>query len=251
MRSELLAMSFTREKLGNKSEENEDAVAKNIMIYTNENEKMISLCVADGATESIFSRRWASKLVDAVETKQITAGSFPSDLEKLQNEWEEWLGNVELAWYAEEKAKQGTYAAFLLVDIHLEKGIWTALSVGDCCVFQVRNNELIKSFPYKKECEFNNLPVLLGTKINGEISVAMENGVFIEGDVFYMATDSLAKYILSEFEKGFDKISEIVEWMGVNKDEEKLSDFREITKYWINNGRLKNDDCSLILLKLL
>jgi hypothetical protein len=250
METSLSVMSFSREKFGNRGEENEDAVVENDLLYKNTNEKMISLCVADGATESIFSRRWARKLVDAVETKQIRAESFLNDLGILQNEWEEWLGNMELAWYAEEKAKQGTYAAFLLVDFNLEKRIWNALSVGDCCVFQVRKNKLIASFPYKSENEFNNSPNLIGTKINSKISVLNENGVYLEGDIFYLISDSLAKYILSEFKNGYDKISEFLSYIKENKNEEYWLDFRDVTEYWIKSGRVKNDDCSLIIINL-
>src|SRR5581483_6124726 len=123
--------------------------------------------VADGASESSFAALWAQLLVEGF--------THPAKREDPESDWlaplsERWAAAVDgrpLPWYAEAKREQGAFATLLGLVFRRPAtalgggGRWRALAVGDSCLFQVRQDQLVKSFPVNCSQEFGNRPALL------------------------------------------------------------------------------------------
>jgi hypothetical protein len=80
-------------------------------------------------------------------------------------------------------------------------GTWRAFAVGDSCLFQVRKNELITVGPVCESSQFDNSPFLLGSKSKEIIQrnashVSVHAGTWSRGDLFYLATDAMAQWLL-------------------------------------------------------
>jgi hypothetical protein len=84
-------------------------------------------------------------------------------------------------------------------------GTWRAFAVGDSCLFQVRNNELITVGPVCESSQFDNSPFLLGSKSKETIQrnashVSVHSGTLARGDLFYLATDAMSQWLLLRLE---------------------------------------------------
>ena len=71
-------------------------------------------------------------------------------------------------WHGEAKARTSVLAALLGMTNGLkcsrsEVLTWRAGTVGDCCLFVVRDNDLAISFPMTKAGEFNNVSSLISS----------------------------------------------------------------------------------------
>lgn len=210
-------------KLGNSEEEYEDAAAFSIVDRR--------FAIADGATESSYSDIWARSLVRQYTTSPplMPPGStpLPEWLEPLQTQWHGSINWERLPWFAEEKARNGAFAAFL--GLHFLGGDeapaprsfwrwvlrrkpravgtrWHALAVGDCCLFQVRGNRLLSAFPISESGAFNDRPLLISSNPSRNYpvweAVRHAEGGCQPGDVFILGTDALSKWFLQELEAG-------------------------------------------------
>src|SRR4051812_4149996 len=130
---------FSIQKGGNAPEENEDAAWPEES--TEYEETCVCVAVADGATECVFARRWARELVSTVGSGKLSPYDLQAGFPELRASWHEWLAGKQLAWYAEEKARQGTFAALLALELTTDEtgtgGQWRTAAVGDSCLFHV------------------------------------------------------------------------------------------------------------------
>src|SRR5581483_11095363 len=98
-------------------------------------------------------------------------------------------------WYAAEKARRGAFAAMVGLSL-VEDGTWSAMAVGDCCLFQVRDDALVVSFPMKRSADFSLTPLLIGSRQERNAGLAQakreRSGGWEAGDVFYLMSDALA-----------------------------------------------------------
>ena len=199
-------------KRGNAEAEYEDAVypERNLARELGE----FRCAVADGASESAFSGLWAQLLVRSFGKRKMR-------LEQLRRLFENAIKSKPVPWYLEKKIKNGAHAAFmgLLIRDRTYHGNgngsgkkvsrpWRGTAVGDSCIFQVRDDELIDVGPVKKSELFDNSPYLIATKAKELIRprsihhVSMMTGIWEPGDVFYLATDAMAQWLLAELEAG-------------------------------------------------
>ncbi len=188
---------FILPKEGSAPEECEDAVAFDA--------GSLRFAVADGATEAFDARRWATRLakewVGAVRAP-LKAAEFGAWL-KEQGEWlhASWEGR-KLPWYAEEKRRAGSYAAF--VGLRLEasgrKLNWRALALGDSCLVQRRGGEVLDAFPLDSHEDFNTSPPLVPSSEHArEAALARlveREGSAEPGDTFLLMTDALSAWYL-------------------------------------------------------
>ncbi len=191
--------AFWLQKAGNQREEYEDAFA-----YANSSESTFSCAVADGATETSFSGLWAHILVTAFIEKRLT-GFDAENIRLLAQEWQEQITEVTrerpLSWYAEEKLRSGAFSSFLGLQID-PAGTWKAVSIGDSCLFQIRESERIVSTPFDSPEQFNNHPVLISTNPsrNNALTPIPIEGAWKDGDQFFLMTDALAQaYLANEY----------------------------------------------------
>ena len=233
--------SFSVQKAGNEISECED-----IWDY-GKSDRLCSIALSDGATESSFSQEWAKELVTAFINHDQPKSFW---LVTAQQNWQQWLENQNLSWFAKRKVEQGAFATFLGLEI-LPDLSWKAIAVGDSCLFVVRNcelritnYELRKSFPLKQSEEFGNRPQLIGTYSNvAQICFSEINGVAKIGDRFYLATDAIACWIFKQLEANQDP------W--VKLDEISSQD---MFANWVNELRdrheIANDDTTLLCLEI-
>lgn len=240
-------------KDGNSETEYEDAFAKRI------DSGLLALALADGATESSFAAEWAKQLVRAFRDQQFTdLESLRSQVAECSSRWHEIIGRRRLRWYAAEKARQGAFATLLGVQFQtnpsggerLPSGEWSAIAVGDTCLFQVRAHKLHDSFPIRSSRDFGDTPFLISSNFDRnqrvwEAGVEIRLGEWQAGDLFIAATDALAAWFMRQSE--LDKHP----W-------EQLLYLAEMEEnafgVWVVEQRaahqLKNDDVTLIVIRL-
>lgn len=203
------ARPYSIPKAGSTDEEYEDAYYPLDPIENKE--EVLSFAIADGATESSYSKTWAQLLVESYCNGQIKEENLADQLLKLQAKWNATINSRPLPWYAEEKIRTGAFSSILGLTIRQEvalpdvqEGIWEALAVGDSCLFQVRDDELLSKFPSENSEEFNSRPVLVSTNPiyneNLEDHVLKLEGKWKTGDEFYLFTDAIACWFLKEVE---------------------------------------------------
>lgn len=198
------------QKAGNRPEEYEDAFAVN--------EVASRLALADGASDSYDSGRWARLLVDA-----FLDVPPPAAVEGLRT-WlvepaRSWLAGLDFAalpWNQQAKARLGAHSTLLGVELQLTEtgtvawgdpcGVWQALAVGDSCLFQIRAGDLHAAFPLATASAFSSSPALLttnpayrGASVD-QLTIAQGDLRF--GDTLILATDALAHWFLRRHERG-------------------------------------------------
>src|SRR5262249_4841550 len=115
--------------------------------------------VADGASESWNAALWARLLVETYTQLPDPAPAWGPWLQDLRQRWTEETdrsrasGPAELDWFLEDRYALGAYATFLGLALTPfpdpdDGGFsWIALALGDTCIFQVRGDTLVSSFP--------------------------------------------------------------------------------------------------------
>lgn len=229
-------------KAGNCPEEYEDAFACD--------SRAGRFAIADGATESSFAGLWARDMVEAYVTTPPpgSAWGLRRWLEPLQGRWHAAIDWGQLPWYAEVKAQAGAFASLLGVELD-PAGRWHALAVGDSCLFHVRGQDLVRAFPLERAEEFGNSPLLLSSnpasnhpRVWREVRTLAGDGR--PGDLFLLATDALAHWLLSRSEAG-ERPWEML------RETEGQGEFEGLVMRLRQTGQIHNDDTTLLLVHLL
>lgn len=195
---------FSVPKAGKAEAENEDAFEIDLARG--------AVAVADGATDSSFSKAWARFLVDTFALWPLEpaadARSLADWLGRPQALWRKMLEGRPLPWHAQHKVAQGAFAAFVAVEVR-EDGddvYWSALAVGDCCLFLVEEGRLAYAFPIDDPAEFGTTPFLLGT--NPEANRRVEDhlkqaaGRTRRGARLLVMSDAVAHWFLASARAG-------------------------------------------------
>ena len=248
----VLVEPFWVHKRGNPPEDYEDAVCPQ---ERHEYEQTcVRIAVADGATESIFARRWAEQLVSAVGDGELSPCSLAEGIFQLRARWREWLAGKTLPWFAEEKARQGAFAALVALELNAEEdckaaeGNWHAAAVGDSCLFQVRGEEVLARFPLTTPEAFGNRPFLLNSVGPDEncLNEANSRGTWKRGDAFYLMTDALACWFLRHIDAGGSPTDIQSDFAFCNESDP----FRAWVESLRDKGSIQNDDCTLIRVQI-
>ncbi len=188
--------SFWLPKQGMAPHEYEDALA-----HTGTGAWPVRCAVADGASETSFADRWAQLLAEAYVAGELDG---PDGLPVLQEAWWQAVQGRPLPWYAEEKLSHGAYAALVGLTVHPDR-TWQALALGDCCLFQVREERLVHAFPIDRADGFSSRPFLLSSRRGWRVAqadLALARGEWQPGDRIYLMSDALAAWFLITAEQG-------------------------------------------------
>jgi hypothetical protein len=245
---ELRSEGFSVPKAGSSEADYEDAIAIG----------PTAVAIADGATESSFARAWAQALTEGFACDPLSPKPDLTELMErvgpLQKQWHAGIAWDRLPWFAEDKARNGAFAALLTLRFEAPAaddnadGIvadrrWHALAIGDTCLFQVRDDALHLAFPLSESAAFDSTPLLLSSNPARNLQVwdhaQALTGLFKPGDTMLLMTDALAKWFLSEAEAGRKP------WHILCAVTEQ-AEFTELTQALRAAHRLKNDDTSLI-----
>lgn len=251
--------THTSAKSGNRPDENEDICLPENLLAGEYKEFRCS--VADGATSTSFSQKWANILA-ATTVNGLTSShqSIKPILSRGQTLWNEYLLTLDLPWHALEKTRQGAFSTLLWFKAvqtgysNATLGMWQALAVGDSCMCQMRDNKIQASFPVLTSGELGNNPVLLssvesrndGVWKNGCLRIGQ--GAFEGGDEFLFMTDALAGWFLSELEKGASPLDEIRN--ALTERDVAGRQFETLVRKLRAANAIKNDDTTLGYLKI-
>ena len=213
------------------------------------------IALADGASESAFSRVWAKILGDAFVDRPFdlaspTQSMLESWLKPCQGQWHNAVPWDRLPWHGEVKAQAGALATLLAMTIQPNSSrrlSWQAAAVGDSCLFVVRQNDLLLSFPLESADQFNSTPALISSNRANNSGlwehVRQSNGESAPGDLFMLASDALACWILDRYsagEKPWEPLWEL-------DSRERWTDLVQTQR---REHSLKNDDTTLIMIEV-
>jgi hypothetical protein len=206
--------------------------------------------VTDGATEAFHAQQWARNLADRWVRNEatLTLEEFRQWVAKEGRELHDSWSGLTLSWYSEEKARSGSFAAFVGVELDLKSSTpsWQAIALGDACLLHCRRGSLLKSFPLSRSESFNSTPILVASNSalhETTMSSAMvDSGVFENSDVLLLASDAAASWCLQRFENGdFD-----ADFL-TGKDDEELRRFFDGER---QAGRIRNDDLAIVQIEI-
>jgi len=227
--------AFSLPKSGSTREECEDVLAYDA--------KCGRIAVADGATESSFSGSWARALVEGFIRQGPPGRSLEHWLRGLRSEWVSKIDWQALSWYAEEKARQGAFATLLGLQVKYgARPTWQAYAIGDTCLFRIRRGALVSVFPLESSANFGSTPDLLQS-VHDPTSIdrfAVEKGVLSQFDEFFLATDALANWFLTQAEQGQHPWEPL---RAVDTDEA----FEALVSQLRDTGAMRNDDVALAM----
>lgn len=238
---------FLLPKSGHELSECEDAVGVNASLNR--------FAIADGATEAFDARSWARLL--AHSWVQINEAALEPEefrawvLEQGQSLHDSWSG-LRLSWYAEEKARSGSFAAFVGVQLDFESGtnIWRAIALGDACLIHRRNSVVLAMLPVSHYEGFSAAPLLVPSRAHMQEMVSQQivvgRGTIEAGDVLLLLSDAVAAWYLMLLEKDEQLRSHFESLLKRVADEE-LAQFFESERA---AGRIKDDDIAVIRIEV-
>jgi hypothetical protein len=229
---------FTLHKLGNEPKNYEDASAQ----------EGFRLAVADGAGEGIFSRQWAELLASTwVQSGvQLTdPAAYSAWLAQARQELLNRIDYPNLRW-SQQKKFDDVGAAATLITLTLQADTagrlgWRSAAIGDACLFWIRGADWL-CFPAADEGQLTSAPALLRSRSDTRIPEPLfACGSFAVGDLFFLATDAVAGYLLSQARTGFDWQRYVTlrheEW------QQEIAEARA-------SGAIVNDDCTLLIVQV-
>ena len=201
----------------------------------------LRVAVADGATTSSFAGNWARLLVSAWADGTLDAEG--EAVPGLARRWRESVDLDGLSWFAADKLRVGSHAALVGLELR-ENGSWTALSVGDCCLFVVRADTLIESFPARRPEELDGRPALIGTGMSAEEfrrCVRLATGWWQAGDTLCLMSDALGRWFLHAA-----LVAQSAPWRTLQAAAERPESFLAWIERLRECGALQPDDVTLL-----
>jgi serine/threonine protein phosphatase PrpC len=214
--------------------------------------------IADGVSSSIFSGSWARLLVEGVVANApniYDGNSLWPWLAELRNQWAAPIDVESLAWHQKSKVREGGASTLLAAAVtHIAmndseaEGVYRlfAYAVGDCCLYHVRENEVLRAFPIEESRLFQTSPKTIG-------SVDTNRDHLIEfdtleddcdaGDLLVLCSDAVAAWALEELEAGRNPQWENC-W-GLSQEQ-----FRGFVAQLREQNRIRFDDTTVLMLKL-
>jgi hypothetical protein len=165
------------------------------------------LAIADGASSSYRARDWANTLVEAFTAAPPNVKDNAATRAWLGKQAATWSGtassaSASTAWYVDEATRRGAFATFLGVElVRRRRSIeWSAVAIGDSCLFHVGRQGLLASFPLDDPAAFDLTPPLVATeahRLDGSFdALTTSSGTAHVGDALLLATDALAAWAL-------------------------------------------------------
>lgn len=202
------------------------------------------------ATLSFDHTQDATELIKHYQEQDDTL-AFEEWLIPLQLKWRASINWDKLPYYAYDKAQDGAFTTFL--GLHLAhigdamEGLWEAWAVGDCCLFQVSQEQVVAKFPMEASKDFGNSPYLICSYPQKKQKLAEKLLTFRErfwvNDIFFLTTDALGQWFLQECEAGRRPWSTLLEFTKESEFVDFVTDLRQ-------HAAIRNDDTTLIIIQV-
>ena len=230
-------------KLDQETSECEDAIAVDL--------QACRFAVADGATEAFDARNWAERLAQhwVQHKSRLTVEEFREWVANEGRELHDSWNGLTLSWYSEEKARKGSFAALVGVELDFKSASpsWRAIALGDSCLLHCRKTTLLKSLPLDRSESFSSAPVLVASDSSlhesSMQSVVTNSGICQNGDVLLLLSDAAASWCLQRFENGD---LDVEEFLSAKPDDE-LREFFDTERM---AGRIRNDDLAMVRIEI-
>lgn len=238
---------FLLPKSGHTMTECEDAVSVNTLRGR--------FSLADGATEAFDARTWALRLATSWaqgEKAPLTPEEFrvwiAAEGRALHDSW----NGLKLSWYAEEKARAGSFAAFVGVelDFHESTPRWRTVALGDACFLHCRRGQILRSLPLSDSQSFTAAPFLVPSHAamqdEAVARVRVDSGNAEAGDVLMLLSDAASAWylMLAEKDDGMRVSFDLLMQAGDDEELSRLFDAERVA------GRIKDDDVAVIRVEL-
>ena len=248
---------FWLPKAGNRLDEYEDAFRTAFTRPLGASRRSSAqVAISDGASESAFARDWARILTDTFvgnppDLCSLTEDSLRDWLMPAQEEWHAGVPWDRIPWHGEAKARAGAFATLLGLTIDPPPDdprllSWRAIAVGDSCLFVVREDRVLLSFPLEDAAQFDNLPALVCSNPanagGSKDGLRHRRGECEPGDLFVLATDALAQWFLADAAAGMKP------WQTLLALDP--SDWRNWVSEQRREGLMRNDDVTLVMLNV-
>lgn len=154
--------------------------------------------VADGASTSARAEVWAEILVQAFVNDHKDPFD-PQVLTQLRQLWHDTVHRPDLPWYATAKLRDGGAAAFVGLELDPDSQRYSVCAIGDACLLHLRGPELLSAVPVERWERFGRFPTLVTTKAADDShrpTLWRDGDYYRPGDIFVLASDALAKYLL-------------------------------------------------------
>jgi hypothetical protein len=211
------------------------------------------LAVADGVSSGFRSRSWAQLLAAAV----VAAPPDPSDLQaveqwlsKPRTEWSAAFNPSALPWMQRGKYERagGGYSTLQWVELSPADGEpgaynYQTVALGDCCLFHIRDGQVLRSFPMTSAADYDLDPASLfshRSPRDAAIEFSVDSGACRDGDMLVLTTDALGQWLLrrEEAEQGND-------WFGMW--EFAADQWSEFVERLRRDGEIRVDDTTLVM----
>ena len=214
--------------------------------------------IADGVASSLFSANWARILTRAVVTDPpnlFDTGSLHPWLAQQRKTWSASIDPDSLAWHQKAKLRTGAFATLLWVELvptgpskSQAAGQITlrCYSIGDCCLFHVRDGRVLRVFPIEDSTLFDADPNVIGSvnmRQDGALQFDTLEDCCHAGDLLVLTSDALAVWALTQLEKGRSPSWESFWEMSDDVWRQKVLDLRQARQ-------VRYDDSTLVLLRL-
>jgi hypothetical protein len=241
--SQIAIHEFIMPKSGHSLAECEDSICVN--------RQALKFAVADGATEAFDSASWSKRLAAAwvaLDDDCLDADSFlnwaAGEGAALGATWQ----GLKLSWFAEEKALVGSFAAFAGMKLSPVSGgwRWSAIAVGDTCLFHLRERSVVSALPLNDPAGFGSAPVLLPSNNPDRAlvrsSIVAGQGDAVAGDELLLMSDAISAWFLSLASAEDTWPLEFLRALQQG-NERTISTIVESER---SQGRLKDDDVSIL-----
>ena len=135
------------------------------------------------------------------------------------------------------------------LEIDRAKAEWKAMIIGDSCLFHIEGGELKEIYLVKKSEDFTNRPeVFASFAKDSPYEPIFVTGQINSDDMFILATDALAKWIIQHEEAG--KLEDVLKHLiSIHGRKQQFDGFVEKARE-TEGIRLANDDVTLMLISV-
>lgn len=173
--------------------------------------------IADGVSSSLFAASWAKILANAVVADLPDVNDFQSLGPWLARQREKWTQPINadaLPWHQKARLQAGAFSTLLWVELNLAVKSDPAATgsvemyvyaIGDCCLFHVRDDFLLRSFPIGNSQLFDAEPAVIGSASKQKdhlLKFETLNDYTQPGDLLVLCTDAVAAWALAQHEAG-------------------------------------------------
>ena len=171
--------------------------------------------VCDGVSSTLFAGRWAAILAQAVVAAPPDVhdqNSLELWLKQARTAWSQTIDESSLAWHQKPKLLDGAGTTLLWVELAMldaAEGVakpyqLRAYSIGDCCLFHIRQGQVLQSFPIQNSTRFEANPQVIRSVAKRGDSLAFEamETLCHPGDLLVLATDAVAGWTMRQLEAG-------------------------------------------------